>query len=165
MQTVELAGRVLVSLAAVLAVIWFLARKLNRGNKRASTSLIDVLGRQRLSNNASVAVVRIGDKALVIGVTDAQVNVLGETDLAAALAHSSTSAPAVSSSPRIPGRRMSRRTSPTPSARSTHRSRPATRRTPITPGVAEAPGRLAGSALSPQTWRQTVESLRDLTAH
>jgi flagellar protein FliO/FliZ len=27
-----------------------------------------------------------------------------------------------------------------------------------------APGALAGSALSPATWKQTIESLRDLTA-
>src|ERR1700735_3127604 len=86
MQSVELVGRLLVSLLAVLVVIWLLGRKLRKGGRLKDSKLIDVLGRQQLTRSASVAVVRVGDRALIVGISDAQVNVLGETDLVAAQA-------------------------------------------------------------------------------
>ncbi len=39
-----------------------------------------VLARQQLTRNSAVAVVKIADRALVLGVTDGQVNLLGDTD-------------------------------------------------------------------------------------
>src|SRR3954447_21875070 len=86
MDTVALIGRVLVSLAAVLGVMWVIARRMRGSTKKRGTRLLEVLDRQQLSRNATVAVIRIGDQALVVGVTDNQVNVLGDTDLAAAQA-------------------------------------------------------------------------------
>ena len=94
MGSVELVGRVLVSLVVVLAVVWVLGRKFRKGGKAKGDGLIDVLGRQQLSRTASVAVVRVGGQALIVGITDAQVNVLGETDLMAALAATAAPAPA-----------------------------------------------------------------------
>lgn len=124
-------GRLLISLAFVLGVMWLIARKV--GGKRGlrgggRTKLIDVLGRQQLSRGASVAVVQVMDQALIVGITDGQVSVLGETDLAAAK------------------RRLAENKAPAPR-----------------PNPEPAKGKLSGSALSPATWRQTVDSLRDLT--
>jgi flagellar protein FliO/FliZ len=159
MQSVELVGRLLISLVVVLLIVWFLGRRLRRGGRIKDTCLIDVLSRQQLTRTASVAVVRVGDKALVIGVTDTGVNVLGETDLEAAEA-------------------AARSTAPKPPTASHRRAQPTPPRTATGTVTAAAPGRaafesgsasaargpLAGSALSPQTWRQTIESLRDLTS-
>ncbi|HVU92203.1 MAG TPA: flagellar biosynthetic protein FliO [Jatrophihabitans sp.] len=164
MDTIELLGRVLVSLAAVLGVMWVIARRV-RGSKGArATKLIDVLGRQSLSRNASVAVVRVGDKALVVGVTDNQVSVLSETDLAAAQALVGDGEPGGRSRSRHGGstRTRTRATVPT-------RTIPAPAPAAAPAAAAPAPeparaGALAGSALSPATWKQTIESLRDLTA-
>ena len=41
-----------------------------------------MLARQQLTRGSSVAVVRVADQALVLGVTDGQVTLLAETDLA-----------------------------------------------------------------------------------
>jgi flagellar protein FliO/FliZ len=168
MDSVELVGRVLVSLVVILAVIWVLGRKFRKGGKAKGAGLIDVLGRQQLSRTASVAVVRIGSQALVVGITDTQVNVLGETDLVAALAEVSVATPAGST--RVDARRnrpSGNRPAPSLPAGAAPPSIPAAPRADTPAGAATAAprGPLAGSALSPATWRQTIESLRDLTAH
>ena len=45
--------------------------------------MTEVLSRQALSRAASVVVVRVGEKALVLGVTEQQVNLIAETELPA----------------------------------------------------------------------------------
>lgn len=155
MDTVALVGRLLVSLAFVLGLMWLLARRVKKPGRGKDSRLIDVLGRQQLSRTSSVAVVRVMDQALILGVTDGQVSVLGETDLEAVQD------------------RLEAATAQRP-ARAIRPVRPArtTTRTAGTAGTAGLPiealeagkGPLAGSALSPKTWRQTLEGLRDLTA-
>lgn len=168
MDTVALVGRLLISLAVVLGLMWLIARRFKRGAVRVKDGrLIDVLGRQQLSRSASVAVVRVLDRALVVGVTDSQVSVLGETDLAAVQARLTQG-----DSPRNKVKALRSVTAPA-AARNT--SAPAAAPAvplrvrkpdaPTLPDVPDAPrGALAGSALSRETWRQTLESLRDLTA-
>jgi flagellar protein FliO/FliZ len=154
MDTVALIGRVLVSLAAVLGVMWVIARRMRGSTKKRGTRLLEVLDRQQLSRNATVAVIRIGDQALVVGVTDNQVNVLGDTDLAAAQAVLAEN----EGSRRPAGARRA------PTASRTVRVQ---KETPAPAVPTDAPARanaLAGSALSPATWKQTIESLRDLTS-
>jgi flagellar protein FliO/FliZ len=147
----------------VLGVMWLLARRMRKGSRAKDTRLIDVLGRQQLSRNASVAVVRVGEQALVIGVTDAQVSVLGETDLGAAQAMvaASSSAPAKRAAAPVRSERTVRTERPV-------RSEPAGRHASVPVDEADVPpaarSALAGSALSPQTWKQAVESLRELTS-
>lgn len=160
-------GRLLVSLAAVLGVMWVIARRMRRGGARSkNTRVIEILDRAALTRSASVAVVRVGDQALVLGIADAQVSVLGETDLAAAqVAQAAAAGPKV----KRPARASHRGAQvPAPVAAAlTNRiretaaqARPADQPAP----VASTAGPLAGSALSPQTWKQTIESLRDLTS-
>jgi flagellar protein FliO/FliZ len=161
MGSVELVGRVLVSLVVVLAIVWGLGRKFRKGGKAKGEGLIDVLGRQQLSRTASVAVVRVGSQALIVGITDTQVNVLGETDLMAALAETAVPTPAAATH-RVPAPATGPAAAIPAAARPTA-ARP-TAAGPLTDG-ANRRGPLAGSALSPATWRQTIESLRDLSAH
>jgi flagellar protein FliO/FliZ len=166
MGSVELVGRVLVSLVVVLAIVWVLGRKFRKGGKAKGEGLIDVLGRQQLSRTASVAVVRIGSQALIVGITDTQVNVLGETDLMAALAETAVPAPAATAR-RVAGPAATpvaaNPTTAIPTTAHPTTARPTTAG-PVSDG-ANRRGPLAGSALSPATWRQTIESLRDLSAH
>jgi flagellar protein FliO/FliZ len=185
MGSLALVGRLLISLAFVLGVMWLIARRVRKQPSRVrNTKLIDVIGRQQLTKGSSIAVVRILDQALVIGVTDGHVSVLGEADIAKVEAH-------VEAAPeRTPIRiRMPRLTEATAGVPAASRplppnrpapvaaSRPETaaataadatqRRTALAAQVAEdVPPRksaLAGSALSPGTWRATVDSIRDLT--
>jgi flagellar protein FliO/FliZ len=137
MDSLATLGRVLLSLAFVLGLMWLIARKVRKGAGGGGRDgkLIEVLSRQQLSRSASVAVIRVLDQALIVGVTEGQVSVLGESDLQAAQAGAQPSSPA----------RTVRAVRPQ-TADDAHR------------------GPIAGSALSPATWKQTVESLRDLTA-
>jgi flagellar protein FliO/FliZ len=80
---VELTIRIVFSLLVVVALMWGLAKLAKRPLGLRKGGMIDVLGRQQLSRNASVAVVRVADKAMVLGVTDGQITMLTETDLAA----------------------------------------------------------------------------------
>jgi flagellar protein FliO/FliZ len=80
---VELTIRIVFSLLVVVALMWGLAKLARKPLGLRRGGLIDVLGRQQLSRGAAVTVVRVADKAMVLGVTDGQVTLLTETDLAA----------------------------------------------------------------------------------
>ncbi|HEX6515058.1 MAG TPA: flagellar biosynthetic protein FliO [Nocardioidaceae bacterium] len=71
--------RVLVSLALVLGLFWLVARY---GTRRlgGSRSLVRVLGRQQLSRGSSLAVVEVGERVLVVGVSDGGVRLLTELE-------------------------------------------------------------------------------------
>ncbi|HWH01295.1 MAG TPA: flagellar biosynthetic protein FliO, partial [Pilimelia sp.] len=80
----ELLLRITVSLLVVFGLMWGLARLARRplGGGRGGSALA-VLARQQLGRSSAVAVVRVVDRALVLGVTDNQITLLGEADLAA----------------------------------------------------------------------------------
>ncbi len=127
----ELVLRIGFSLLVVLGLLWVLAKVARRPLAGRSGGMMAVLARQQITRGSAVAIVRVLDRALIVGVTDGQVTLLGEADLAA------LTQPA--------GEHAARRET-----------------VPLTPDV--QPGRLDGSALSPQTWSQTVQFLRDRTA-
>jgi flagellar protein FliO/FliZ len=190
-------GRLLVSLAFVLGLMWVLARRVKRPAK-ANSRLVDVLSRQQLSRTASVAVVRVGEQALILGITECQVSVLGEADLAQVQSQLEVEAaparPSRRSARTAPNRSKAGRTSapaaaldsatldvaalsgPTSHAPSLNRAASKPAGQPVAPGRHSAtPGEaptvpdseqrkvLSGSALSPDTWRQTLDALRELT--
>ena len=79
---IELVLRIGFSLLIVFGLMWGLAKVARRplgGNR--GTGALTVLTRQQLGRGSSVAIVQVADKALVLGVTDQQVSLLGETDL------------------------------------------------------------------------------------
>ncbi|MGN6608566.1 MAG: FliO/MopB family protein, partial [Jatrophihabitans sp.] len=171
METVSTIGRLLISLAAVLGLMWVIARKAGkRTGAGKSTRVVEVLGRQQLTRSASVAVVRILDQALIVGITDGQVNLVGETEL--------DRVQAVLAAGGTPGKKTKLRTTRVPIelGRSTAPAaapaavavadrpdgRPTVNRRTPDPAAGKG-GALAGSALSPATWKQTVEALRDMT--
>ena len=122
----ELVLRIGFSLLVVLGLLWVLAKVARRPLAGRGGGAIAVLARQQLTRGSTVAVVRVGDRALILGVTDGQVSLLGEADPASV-------------------------------------DSPAPRRETV--ALQDLPaGRLNGSLLSPQTWSQTVQFLRDRTA-
>jgi flagellar protein FliO/FliZ len=76
----ELVLRITFSLLVVLALMWGVARLARRPLARRGDPALALLARQQLSRGASVAVLRVLDKALVLGVTDQHVTLLGEAD-------------------------------------------------------------------------------------
>ncbi|MET8151195.1 flagellar biosynthetic protein FliO [Actinoplanes sp. NPDC049668] len=78
----ELVLRIGFSLLVVFGLLWALAKVVGRGGmRRRGSGSLSVLNRQHLTRSSSVAVVQVADRALILGVTDNQVSLLGETDL------------------------------------------------------------------------------------
>ncbi|MPV39005.1 hypothetical protein GB881_18545, partial [Georgenia subflava] len=72
--------RVVLSLAIVLAVLWFCARQLGGRGQATRRVPITVLGRQSLGRHSGISVVEVAGRTLVIGVSDAGVRLLTEVD-------------------------------------------------------------------------------------
>ncbi|GGS86689.1 hypothetical protein GCM10010156_51540 [Planobispora rosea] len=144
---IETVLRITFSLLVVLLLVWGLS-KVARKPMAARGGHLSVIARQQLSRNSSVAIVRVVDRALVIGVTEGQVTLLTETDLAA------VEEPREQSVERTPVS--------LPDVLPAADSSPAAEE--ATPERAAATGPLAGSALSLQTWKTALETLRERTA-
>ena len=77
---IELSLRILFSLLVVLGLLWGLARIARRPLSGRAGSPLTVVARAQLTRAAAVAVVQVGDRALVLGITDQSVNLLADTD-------------------------------------------------------------------------------------
>jgi flagellar protein FliO/FliZ len=88
LSTIVLFLRLLLSLAVVVGLMWAGANLLRRrgfapggARTRGRGAQIELLSRRPLGRNASIAVVRIGERAMVVGVTDHQVTKLDDADV------------------------------------------------------------------------------------
>lgn len=144
-------GRLLLSLCVVLGAMWLLGRWARKRSGRGGRSgqVLAVLARQQVSRNSTVAVVKVLDRAIIVGVTDGQVSLLGDTDLEQIEA---LTAPPV----RTPPVRRLR----VPQAVVADGAEAIAR-----PGKASAQSgsALSGSALSVTTWKQAINALRERT--
>ena len=80
MDTVFLALRVILSLAAVFGIIWYAQRKIGKGLRAKQGKTITVVGRQGVGAKASVAVIDVDGKRFLLGVTEHSVNILHTSD-------------------------------------------------------------------------------------
>ncbi|MEV4274380.1 flagellar biosynthetic protein FliO [Actinoplanes xinjiangensis] len=136
---ISLTLRVIVALLIVVMLMWLLAKAVRRPYAGRRDGTLVVLNRQQLSRASAVAVVRVADRALVLGITDQHVSLLGETDIDAFEIEPQEHRDHMEVEPgglaaTLPGRH------------------------PMSLG-----GRLDGSLLSPKTWTATIEFLRDRT--
>lgn len=157
MNTVAIIGRMLLALVFVLGVMWLLARWARKplGGGKAER-VMAVLARQQLSRTSSVTVLRVMDRALVLGVTEQGVQLITETELSAiedALATDAETSRGWARLRMIPADQ--------PAGEDAEHPRPA----PSAPatGRRQLPAGLDGSVLSPGTWRQLVSAARELT--
>jgi len=82
-STVAIIGRMLLALVLVLGVMWALARWARKPmGVGKGERVMTVLARQQLSRGSSVTVLKLMDRALVLGVTEQGVQLLTETELA-----------------------------------------------------------------------------------
>jgi flagellar protein FliO/FliZ len=133
----ELVLRVVFSLSVVLGLLWLIARLSSRRLRAAGGhSLVRTLARAPLARGASLAVVAVGERVLVVGLSEQRVNLLTELDPAdvAALTHELSAAPAS-----------------TPPRHAKHAKAPESQ-----DGAVSGP--LGGSLLSTQTWRQALSA-------
>jgi flagellar protein FliO/FliZ len=178
---VSAVGRLLLSLAMVLGLMWLIARRVRRrsGTGRRQSRVVDVLARQQISRNVSVAVIRVVDRTLVVGISDGGVSMLAEADSAAVAAAleqqgnvarpaKAARAPRSSRSPSVAV--IDGRVVRLPQNPDSHSDAAEGQRTPAPRAATEQPrtsplsgSALQGSALSPATWRQAFTSVRELT--
>lgn len=155
METFSLVLRVLVSLGAVLALVWWFQRRLTRGVRASGAEpLVRVVTRQAISPKASVVVVDSEGRRFLLGVTETSVNVLhsAETGTETGIetrAETGTDA----------GTSTDAGTGPA--------AVPPASFDAVLDAASNGPGtapssepRLAGSVLSPSTWRQTAAFVR-----
>jgi flagellar protein FliO/FliZ len=76
----ELTVRLIASLAVVVGLMLLLARLVGKRYGARTGAPVQVLHRQPLSRSASVAVITVGSRVLVVGSTDHQVSLLTELD-------------------------------------------------------------------------------------
>lgn len=157
----ELTVRLVVSLAVIVGILLLLTKIGSRRFQGRTGALVRVVHRQPLSRTSGLAVVTIGGRVLVLGTTEHQVSLLAELDpdeLALAeivdataeaelaelaeLQHLVTDE--VMTVPRPAPPAVTHRT---PGRHGAHRA--------VAP-ASVATGRLAGSVLSLDTWRQAV---------
>lgn len=171
MDTLLVALRVALSLAAVLGLLWALQRRLTRGSRATrSQNLVTVVGRQGLGQKASVVVVDIDGRRFVLGVTEQNVNVLHDGDSpsaadADAAAGDSVFARSLDAAATGAVLNAATGTGPEPELAPPLILRPrhgaAARSAQTRTGQARPnQSRLGGSILSPATWQQTAAALR-----
>ena len=131
----ELTVRLVASLAIVVGLLLLMARFGARKFRGQSGALVHVVHRQPLSRTSSVAVVTVGTRVLVLGTTEHQVSILTELD------------------PEEIGKVDLEPLDELPALQTTPRSDKPMLADPL----ADARGPLAGSVLSPQTWRQAFQ--------
>jgi len=139
----ELTLRLIVSLSIVVGLLILLARVGARKFRGQAGALVHVVHRQPLTRTSAVAVVTVGSRVLVLGTTEHQVSILTELD-PEELDLSDTA---------IAAEDLQDDDVPT---LDTLTGAPVAGRTlrPLLADPLEPRGALAGSVLSPQTWRQ-----------
>lgn len=148
MELLALAGRVVLSLGVVLVVLWLAARGLRKGQRRTRHGVaVDLLARQPLAQRSSVAVVQVGERALVLGVTEHRVELLAEQPLDGLLATQPADA--------VEEQALTSRTTIQQLSRQQPTRRQLSRQ--------QRGSGLAGSALSPATWAKAVDAVREMT--
>jgi flagellar protein FliO/FliZ len=87
-STLVMFARLVVSLAVVIGLMWVAATVLRKrgmapGNSRRGLRgvQVELLARKPLGRNASIAVIRVGERSMVVGVTDHTVTKLDDADV------------------------------------------------------------------------------------
>ncbi|GAA1598892.1 flagellar biosynthetic protein FliO [Actinoplanes couchii] len=141
---IPLTFRVLLALVFVLLLMWALARLVRRPYASRASGPLAVLDRQQLSRGSAVAVIRVADKALVVGITEERVSLLGEADLVAFVTAEDETEQHLEMEVEEDGLHA-------------HLKLPDRH-----PGSIAA--RLDGSVLSPRTWVTALETIRERTS-
>jgi flagellar protein FliO/FliZ len=167
MDTLFVGLRVVVSLGAVLAVIWYAHRRITKGaGLTRSDRPITIVGRQSLGQKSSVVIVEADGKRLLLGVTDHTITVLSETEARTAHIPNETLDPIDLRGPdelRAPGevsarsfaRHLAAVSAPVNTGSSANPAAPARPQ-----ALPASHGLLRGSILSAETWKLSFAALR-----
>jgi flagellar protein FliO/FliZ len=175
-DTVFIALRVLVVLGVIVALLWYVQRRMTKGKRGSSRrgNAVTVVGRQGVGSKASVVVVDVDGTRFVLGVTERAVNVLhsGErpVELEAEVTKLSPvrqtfAKPIVRSEPRSDQNeneqhQQHQQQAPTQDASTGKKSRQDADYLSAQARASVFDEALKGSILSPATWRQASSAVR-----
>ncbi|WP_432564119.1 FliO/MopB family protein [Kineococcus sp. SYSU DK003] len=173
MDAVAAIARTSISLVAVLGLLYLISRWLRRrqGGVAAGADF-SVLAKQSLGAKAAVALVKVGDRALVVGVSDAGVNLLGETDVAAVFKDCAERVEEVDITTPVTAKDSAEGTTGTDAVDTQDETQPqvgeryvrkAGETIAVKNPARHAPTGVQGSALNPATWSKAVDVLRERT--
>lgn len=151
METLFVALRVLLSLAAVLGLLWWLQRRLSRGPRAARENPVTVVTRQSLTPKASVVVIEVDGRRLVLGVTEHSIAVLQTADAVASAQPDAATVGTTAGPASVFAASLDAATAAAPAAPTL---------VPPLAATALVATPLAGSILSPTTWKQAAATLR-----
>lgn len=186
METLFVALRVLLSLGAVLALLWLLQRRFARGGaatgKGKTAAALTVVGRQNVGAKASVVVLEHDGRRFLLGVTEHGVNVLHSNEISSAPGEDLAVIPDAAATTEFeavlnpvltstPGdERFARVLAEAGQAEAQFAADPLTAE-PHPAGIQAAPSpvaaapsresKLAGSILAPETWKQAAAFVRN----
>lgn len=150
MDQVMLGVRVVFSLAVVLAMMWGLSRVMRGGRPapKGGAHRLDVVSRTNLGKRSAIVVLRAGERGLIVGVTEQSISILGEMPLPEDEPALEVRTPIAITAD---GEITEHPAAPAPTGRRRHAA------------ATEQTSTLAGSVLSPATWRQTATAFRERT--
>jgi flagellar protein FliO/FliZ len=190
METFLAGARVVVSLVVVLGLLWMLQRRLTRGSrKNAAGHPVTIVTKQAISPKASVVIIDVDGSRLLLGVTEHAVSVLQTGDVpepaieaapivaAKASTAKSTATKAVTAqsgaaafaeslskvtAAKITAAKPAARTATAKTTAKATSAKTTTKKNPDLAPVAAFTGQgpLAGSILSPTTWKQLGATIR-----
>lgn len=143
MDVLTLALRVVLSLAFVVVLLWYIQRRVSRTHQGARAGdPLTIVSRRGLGQKSSVVVVETDGKRFLLGVTEQSVNVLHTSDAPAPVAD------AAPSTGKVFALKLA-------AATGTDGEVPPVRRR-----SQRQPSPLDGSVLSPETWKQAGQAIR-----
>lgn len=151
-DSVKLLVQMVLALGVVLLIMWMAARLVRNVGPGRNDGLVELVARQQVGRTSAVAVVRVADQALVVGVTDQEVSLLAEVELEAVQQ-------AVEQQEQARVQRREHRKPLLPGQLGTAAGGAGSGGEGVQPT-----SKLHGSILAPSTWKQAVEVLRDRTA-
>ena len=156
MDTFWLVLRVVVSLAVVLGLIWALARVRKRVGP-AGSDVVTVMSKIPVTKKGSVLLVKAGEQTLLLGATDTQISLLASVELPEEEQEAKEERTPVDIQSLMeqihPGHAPAAiAADPASIGRASNRS------------GSGNDGPLSGSILSPSTWRQLTDLLKEKTA-
>lgn len=163
MDQLLLAIRVVVSLAIVLGLMWALSR-LTKGRTPSKGVPLEIISRAAVGKKASVVVVRIGERGLVVGVTEHSMALLAEIEVENEPVVAETRTPVDLSSALLIDDAAYGATdlvSQLATVEDAASGTEAPRRGSGRRAAPETGTPLTGSVLSPQTWREMAQVLRE----
>lgn len=163
METFLAGARVVVSLAVVLGLLWMLQRRLTRGaRKGAAGHPVTIVTKQAISPKASVVIIDVDGTRLLLGVTEHAVSVLQTGEAPEPVVETVPAITAPSGAKAFAESLSKVTTAKFTGQKAVAQKTPAKKETiELSPVAAfTGQGALAGSILSPATWKQLATTIR-----